>query len=252
MKCVRSATQEKEYLVRVLRVTFCIALLDQLHASPASQADHTPVLPGLDKDTMGNGSLQTSFSKLALRRTPRMARASAFARGRHHLPGPVEIVRVSVGGQEVREMLLLEQTTDEPSTSPRRLCPDRARRLVRLLLRQPVEVGAGERRGRRGEGDAAADGAAVVHCFCVQTLLTCCRKCFAVIVTSTVLAGRGASSHQPGASSHQPGSMWQAVRAPLETRISLAAQGYAQAAAAGDAFFFYALYSASAPNHLVW
>jgi hypothetical protein len=114
-----------------------------------------------------------------------------------------------------------------------------------------VEVGAGERRGRRGEGDAAADGAAVVHCFCVQTLLTCCRKCFAVIVTSTVLAGRGASSHQPGASSHQPGSMWQAVRAPLETRISLAAQGYAQAAA-GDAFFFYALYSASAPNHLVW
>jgi hypothetical protein len=66
-----------------------------------------------------------------------------------------------------------------------------------------VDVGAGERRGRRGEGDAAADGAAVVHCFCVQTLLTCCRKCFAVIVTSTVLAGRGASSHQPGASSHQ-------------------------------------------------
>ena len=40
--------------------------------------------------------------------------------------------------------------------------PDRARRLVRLLLCQPVEVGAGERRGRRGEGDAAADGAAVV------------------------------------------------------------------------------------------
>ena len=39
--------------------------------------------------------------------------------------------------------------------------PDRARRLVRLVLRQPVEVGARERRGRRGEGDAAADGAAV-------------------------------------------------------------------------------------------
>ena len=45
---------------------------------------------------------------------------------------------------------------------PPGLCPDRARRLIRLLLRQPVEVGAGERRGRRGEGDAAAGGAAVV------------------------------------------------------------------------------------------
>jgi len=45
---------------------------------------------------------------------------------------------------------------------PPGLCPHRAGRLVRLVLRQPVEVGARERRGRRGEGDAAAGGAAVV------------------------------------------------------------------------------------------
>ena len=53
---------------------------------------------------------------------------------------------------------------------PPGLCPHRAGRLVRLVLRQPVEVGARERRGRRGEGDAAPGGAAVVGSDLLSTL----------------------------------------------------------------------------------